>query len=163
MNNKQFNLYKESIHKNFMDNCMIQINDSVMNPKLRTYRIFKQEFKLESYIKSPIQINQTLALLRFRISAHNLAIETGRYTKPKTPADQRICLYCNINDNETEEHFLLTCTYYDNERINFLEAIRPIIPNPNFSSIMTCLDPLVTSKLAKFIHNSMEKRANINC
>jgi hypothetical protein len=40
-------------------------------------------------------------LTKIRISAHSLVIETGRYTKPVTPSDQRTCKYCkHLVENE---------------------------------------------------------------
>jgi hypothetical protein len=42
-------------------------------------------------------------LTRFRISA--LEIETGCYTTPKTPLENRLCKQCNLSEIEDEEHF----------------------------------------------------------
>ena len=44
-------------------------------------------------------------LTRFRISAHKLEIEIGRYTTPKTPLENRLCKQCNSSEIEDEEHF----------------------------------------------------------
>ena len=53
-------------------------------------------------------------MTKFRISAHSLRIESGRYErKPnkenkliKIVREERTCLYCNNNDVEDEKHFL---------------------------------------------------------
>ena len=45
------------------------------------------------------------ALVRFRISSHQLRIETGRYEK--IPRNERICYFCTSNKIEDENHFLL--------------------------------------------------------
>ena len=39
-------------------------------------------------------------LTKLRISAHSLAIETGRYGTTQIPADQRFCKFCprNVED-----------------------------------------------------------------
>ena len=92
----------------FIVNTIDSLNDSTINPKLRTLKLFKSEFKLEQYISQSQNIKHTQALFRFRISSHNLHIETDRYTQPKTPADLRKCIYCNADAVEDETHLLLT-------------------------------------------------------
>ena len=42
-------------------------------------------------------------LTQFRVSAHRLEIESGRYKK-KT-VSERICKFCNLNTVEDEVHF----------------------------------------------------------
>ena len=163
MTNKQYSSFKEQLHQSFMMDCINKINDSTTNPKLRTYKLLKEQFKLESYLTHPTNINHTLALLKFRISAHNLAIETGRYTKPKTPIENRLCIHCTQNEVETEKHFLLNCSLYNNERQNLLESIRHIIPdnqndNLTFIDIMTNQNTSVTNALGKYIFTCLNKR-----
>ena len=48
------------------------------------------------------------AISRLRLSSHHLEIETGRYTRPFTPANQRFCAACpgKVGD---EYHFLTEC------------------------------------------------------
>ena len=46
---------------------------------------------------------------KFRIGNHNLKIETGRFTIPKTPEDLRICDHCNLNSVEHEMHMFFHC------------------------------------------------------
>ena len=69
--------------------------------KLRTYRQFKLEFCYEPYLDIVrVQLHQR-AITRFRVSAHNLHVETGRHHRPRpTPVEDRICMYCNDNMNE---------------------------------------------------------------
>ena len=45
-----------------------------------------------------------------RISAHNLAVEKGRYTG--IPRQSMICKVCNTGSIENEQHFLLECPAY---------------------------------------------------
>ena len=74
--------------------------------KLRTYATFKYQFLCESYINT-LNFRERQALSKFRISAHKLEIERGRYPVPKTPVCNRICKQCNIVIGEDEVHFLL--------------------------------------------------------
>ena len=148
-----------------MTSCMDKINDSNANPKLRTYKLFKQRFRLEPFLTNATNINHTLALTKFRISAHNLAIETGRDTKPKTPVENRLCIHCSLNEVETEQHFLLKCPLYSNERQTFLESITSLIPINNihdehdqFIAIMTNQNKIVTNALGKYIFTCLNHR-----
>ena len=47
-----------------------------------------------------------------------MKIETGRYTKPVTPSDQRSCKYCK-HLVEDEIHFLFQCPQYSSIRSKF--------------------------------------------
>ena len=72
--------------------------------KLRTYRLFKKTFQFESYLEN---INQRyrVALTRFGVGAHALAVEVGRYHKPSPLSlGQRLCVFCNMVEDEL--HFL---------------------------------------------------------
>ena len=44
-------------------------------------------------------------ITKFRLSDHNLKIETGRYHK--VPREQRVCSFCNVKEDEI--HLLLDC------------------------------------------------------
>jgi hypothetical protein len=57
--------------------------------KLKFYSNFFTEFKQPGYLDYDIPKTLRNKLTKIRISAHSLAIETGRYTKPVTPSDQR--------------------------------------------------------------------------
>ncbi len=50
---------------------------------------------------------------RFRLSAHQLRIETGRHTKP---VEKRLCLKCNSNNIQDEEHHLMLCEAFSEIR-----------------------------------------------
>ncbi len=56
-----------------------------------------------------------IELARFRISSHNLKIETGRYAKPKLEVNLRKYIYCDFNETEDEVYFLNKCTLFTNE------------------------------------------------
>ena len=58
---------------------------------------------------------------RWRLSNHRLNIETGRYTKPKTPRQDRVCNVCNIL--EDERHVIYKCPRYREIRIKYEHLI----------------------------------------
>ena len=92
-------IYKQSWYTN--------INNS---NKLDYYSKYKHSLVLEKYINCIFDNKFRISLTKFRLSSHDLAIETGRYTH--IPRDQRICLQCNMNNVETEYLFLLVCPKY---------------------------------------------------
>ena len=85
------------------------------SPKLDFYNILKQEFGTEKYLLMS-NVKHRHALSRLRISAHNLFIKRGRYTKPITPREERVCLYClhnlNLRQVESEQHVIDDCGLY---------------------------------------------------
>ena len=50
---------------------------------LRSFRKFKSTFELEFYLDNIFVPKYRAAMARLRTSGHELAIETGRYHKPK--------------------------------------------------------------------------------
>ncbi len=104
-----------------MAECIGSIHDSAAYPKLWTYTLFKDEFKFENYLSSTKYLNHMLALFCFGISSHSLRIETGRYTRPKIPVNERTFIYCPSHAVETESHFLLEYSLFIKERMDFLE------------------------------------------
>jgi len=48
----------------------------------------------------------------FHSVALSIAIDTGRYSRPPTPVDDRLCDLCDMGVVENEKHFLLDCPLY---------------------------------------------------
>ena len=72
--------------------------------KLRTYFSFKDHFETEQYLSVIKIFDKRRCLTKFRISSHKLKIETGRFTRPLTPLEQRVCDHC-LMTIEDEFHF----------------------------------------------------------
>ena len=132
--------------------------------KLRSYAKFKKSFTMENYVlQFPLHFRRNLTKLR--ISAHGLAIETGRFTKPKKPIDKRICFHCK--QLEDEYHFILKCKLYTSERKNFAEGLKNFCSlnvSPSiecFHVIMSCLngDAEVGKSVCEFINACCTKRS----
>ena len=80
------------------------------SPKLDFYNLVKNDFEREEYLKLSNSYHRA-AITKLRISAQKLNIETGRYTTPLTPRENRTCDYCkNVLQNthvESELHAIL--------------------------------------------------------
>ena len=81
---------------------------------MRTYILYKNNFCYEKYLDI-LATELRKPLTQFRISAHNLEIERGRYTRPVTPVNQRICRRCNAS-TDSELHFLFECGLFTSQR-----------------------------------------------
>lgn len=124
-------LLKKLIKKHFYQYWLKIHDEGQIHGKLDKYFLLKNTFAIEKYLLSLKSFEQRKILCKFRISAHELRIERGRYeyTKDingkKIPLErsQRTCTLCNSNCIEDEIHFLTNCSLYNEERkvlFNFL-------------------------------------------
>ena len=74
--------------------------------KLSNYSTFKHSFDLEKYVLQ-MSLDDRRNFTKLRISCHDLAIETGRYSNNRKPLSERICNLCNLNQIEDEFHFFM--------------------------------------------------------
>ena len=93
------------------------------NRKLSFYKFFKTDTKQSVFLDAIINPLHRTAVNKFRLGNHQLHIETGRYTVPKTPENLRICTFCQTNDVENESHTFFFCTFYDSFRIKIHDEI----------------------------------------
>ena len=93
----------------------------------------------------------------FRISAHRLRIEHGRYCGEK-PED-RLCDSCKVIENEI--HFLWQCKKYDTLRLKMFDRINDsnLVPSIDYKDTFTCIslmastDKCINKVVANFIHD----------
>ena len=95
--------------------------------KLCCFSTFKQNFGFEKYLRLIQNFEQRRSLIRFRISAHRLNIERGRYLG--IPRHERICLRCDSNSVDDEKHFLLSCSHLSEERAILFQMIDKLCKN----------------------------------
>ncbi len=98
--------------------------------KLRTYRLFKNDFLTEPYFKCIMNFKHRSAIAKFRCGVAPIRLEIGRYEHLNV--DERVCPVCNT-EVESDEHVLTRChAYIDirNELYNYANDI-----NADFSKI----------------------------
>ncbi len=94
----------------------LDIFNSEKFPKLHTYKKFKQDCRPENHLLHLENRGHQIALTKFRISSHNLRIETGRYeNNSKLEPYEGLCIFCDRLDIENEFHFLLEYHLYNNK------------------------------------------------
>ena len=77
---------------------------------------------METYLDAINDKNTRKHLSSFRISAHRLHIERGRYTRPRTRVEDRLCSVCN--KIEDQFHFMFECEKYRVYHNNLIEAFK---------------------------------------
>ena len=91
-------------------------------PKLRTYKLLKDHFNVEKYIKMNLPKYQRCLLAQFRVGILPLMIETGRYQNIEL--ENRICSLCDLGEIENEIHFLCECPLYVTQRQELYDLAR---------------------------------------
>ena len=130
---------------------------------MRTYYKFKPFFKKEMYLNAIKNRDIRKSFTRFRVSAHDLEIERGRYKNIKS--DNRTCKHCQMLEKEDEFHFLIACPKYTAEReilftysAKYCLNFNTLSDQNKFLWLMTTEDTGVITKLAFYIHSCFEIR-----
>ena len=124
--------------------------------KLRFYKSIKDEFAEEPYLS--LDWKYRTALTRLRISAHNLNIERGRYSRSDNAlAIQRLCPYCCTSDVaylselpfpdnykdpiiEDEAHVLSTCPAYHHVRLMLPDNLKTALLKRDYLTVFALMD-----------------------
>ena len=103
-------------------------------------------------------------MARVRLSSHNLEIERGRHTRPKTPLANRVCRRCQATQVDDEIHFLMQCNMFELDRKTLLSEAKKYITNCNtqceteqFKSIMGSENHAIINALAKYAYVYFDK------
>ena len=152
-----------SIFDQAKDKMFSDLNNNTRYPKLRTYKTFKTDLRIEPYLIQNLPKSIYTNIARFRLSSHNLNIELGRHKRPYVPADERICEKCNLNLVEDEIHCLLICPKWTNSRTELLNVACKTIDGflvfnqlEQFHKIMTSKDLNLNIALGKFLYMALK-------
>ena len=157
------NIVKATLITGFKSFWQQQRGRKILDGKLDTYFSVKYDFYKEPYLNLE-NFHLRKVICKLRITAHNLLIETGRFSKSRIlPREERICRFCNLNAIENEFHFLTQCSLYNNERVKLFEKIRNfncnfVLLNDIDKAIWLLLQENLDILLAlgSFIHNCFE-------
>ena len=163
-----YSVYTNPIHRPSCHKAQINGLHHPNEHKLRTYCQFKSIFEREMYLDQNFTTKLRQNFTKLRISSHSLAIETGRYTRPKTPASERFCQMCSANKIENEKHFILYCDAYASMRhdlyniLNVIDSRFHVLDDNNkFIYIMTMGDNnKACQPILRFINFIFELRHN---
>ena len=102
-------------------------------PKLRTYKLFKNNLIPEKYCTTYTSRAKRSVFAQFRCGVLPLNIEVGRFRG--LPETDRLCIFCNNNSIESEIHFLLECPFYSTIRTSLLNVTSIDLNSPNSENI----------------------------
>ena len=112
-------------------------------------------------INNPLHKKKTLN--KFRLGNHQLSIETGRHTIPKTPENLRICPFYQLNEVEHEIHFILSCQRHSTLRSKFFADVSERYPifndfdkNLKIIFLFNNVDPFICRLTAAYVHSCMD-------
>ena len=147
-------LIKQRIFDSYKQSWYSFINNS---NRLEMYSRYKHEFDLENYLDCLENKKFRIALTKFRLSSHDLAVERGRYDD--TNRNDRICKFCNGSLIENEYHFLLVCPLYRELRQRYMKPYFCHWPTLNkFDELMSKRNINTISNLSKFIYYAFKSR-----
>ena len=151
-----------------MESCLNRIHEAGVGCKLRTFKLFKTEYRIEPYLLCTADIKIIHTIARFRLSSHNLCIETGRHARPVIPAHARYCKFCPSKTVEDEPHFLIACQMYERQRLKLFSVCRIYMDAfdswPDickFTQIMSNKEPAIQIALGKYLHASFKMRLEL--
>ncbi len=96
---------------------------------MQCYLSLKREYSMAEYLFTVSDKKLRSTLTRYRLSGHKLMIETGRHRQTWLPPEQRLCSHCDLNQMETELHFLTECSKYTDIRTVYYDKIQQIHPH----------------------------------
>ena len=156
---------KNVIKQKFISDWLYKINDSISNPGLRLYRMFKFDFKCESYLQNVKEFKFRKMFTKLRTNSHLLEIEHGRHIGKLE--HQRLCTTCNVI--ESEYHFIMICPIYQELRTIFLQKIYDMFPYitdycdyDKFLFMMGFDDSGLQCIFSKFIYNAFNVRSGLS-
>ena len=152
-----FSIIKQRIRDQYLQKWSASLSSM---SKLESYNRYKKTFNMEKYLQ--ILSNDTLRkhLSSFRLVSHRLEIEMGRHNN--IPREQRFCKVCNMQQTESEYHFLLVCPAYNNLRVKFLPRYCMSWPTLHkFDNLMKQNGNKVLSNVAKFISAATKLRSEM--
>ena len=114
-------IFNTHLKKEFIWMCRIYTS---CHPKTECLASTNSTFGMQRYLQVIGNFQVRRCVSKIRGSSHCLEVETGRYTKPKTPREERFCQFCKVMYNftvETADPFLHHFAAY--------QALRDILKN----------------------------------
>ena len=127
-------------------------------PKLRTYKLLKNNKITERYVKFNLDCKERSMLAQLRMGTLALHVETGRYRN--LPLNRRFCFHC-LDQIEDEIHFVFDCTLYTEYRLELFSYVHNLGRD---LSNLSCYVKLILlfhefpRQFAKYICKSFTKR-----
>lgn len=148
-------IIKQRIHDQ-VEQQLFQILET--SPKCRLYKHLVDTVTLQFYLTKYIPMQYRTMITKCRLSAHTLAIETGRYTN--VIRQSRICQNCNTGEVEDEFHFAFICPLLSEIRTKYIKKYywhRPSVYK--LIQLLTVHSLRELTKLGKFLVEANKLRS----
>ena len=125
------------------------------------YKSFKKSFEFEHYL-SVLPKKFRIVLSQLRLSAHQLCIETGRYSQNRVDRALHLCTLCDRSDIEDEYHFVLICPVYSHIRQKYIRPFYYLRPSVyKFIKLMQSNQIHVLRNFGKYVYESFAIRKSL--
>ena len=119
------------------------LKDNISNStssKRVTYKQMNPDLSVQPvYVaKTPVNEHHRVAFTRFRVSAHSLAVEAGRWNRRgrgRLPLEETLCVCGSI---QTERHLTQHCTFTQHLRNIYNFSSMPELFSDNFNDAERC-------------------------
>ena len=102
------NTFKMNVHEFAESQWRLNVESK---PKLRNYKLYKTELSPEPYVTKNLNRYKRSIFAQLRCGILPLNVEIGRFRGVEF--ENRLCNLCNLNEVETETHFLLECPAFN--------------------------------------------------
>ena len=116
---------KQRLEDHFIQDCNRIINSS---SKGFLYQHLNPTHSVKNYLKKRLEFVYSKLITKIRLSEHSLFIEVGR--RQNIQRENRLCTLCDNKTIEDEFHFILSCPFYHDLRINYIKKyfyVRPSV------------------------------------
>ena len=128
-----------------------------VSSKCYLYKHLVDNFCLQFYLRKNVPNHYCRLISKFRMSAHNLYVEKGRYNN--IDRQNRICVCCDLQVIEDEYHFILKCPKYAKLRTKCIKPFYYRRPS-SFKLALLLSSQNVTElcNLGKYLFNALKQR-----
>ena len=138
----------------------IWLNNVQDMPKLRNYKLFKNNYEVEPYVLCFLNREKRSLVAQLRSGILPLQVEVGRWQG--IPIEERICPVCNLNQVEDECHFLFECNNYYMERMSLYTKLPDDFENLSVSNKLNILMSRQSIHLfSEYLVNLYKKRQSV--
>jgi len=154
--------FRKVLHQAEVDLMNIEIqrwkNELDRQPKLRFYKLFKEDYKTELYVQKCHNKSLRSFIAQIRAGVLPLQVEVGRFIQQLL--EDRMCKHCKTVEDEL--HFIFECPLYTQLRIEFYNNVCQFYPldELNFSERLNLFmsKPEILYKFGSFIRNCFYRR-----
>lgn len=146
--------FKQRVIDNFISEVNAYFESS---PKCLFYRYIHEGHNLQFYLSRPINYLYKPLICKYRIHAHCLKVETGRFFN--VDRCNRFCEMCSKRVLEDEYHFILECEKYNEARRKYIKPYYWTKPSVfKFVQLMSVRNIKELNNLGKYLYVAEKNR-----